>query len=288
MPETTLKVNGEAIPFNMPYAGLGASSFIFAPPKSGSTFLNHLIADLAKFGPQPNVNIPSTLFDAGINFQQAKLERANLLFETDGYCFSGFRDWPRFLGGGFQLDNYKRVFMMRDPRDMLVSNYFSMAKSHPIPESGAVKEQMEENRTWALSTDINEYVLGEPLQYYRNLLDRMVRVWQNPTKHIASGDPTKQRNERKRVMLLSVRYEDVVFKKAEFAERLCKFLEWNIDPTLVTKLAKKQDVFPDEERPEKHIRQVNPGNFRKKLDHSTVLKLNAELRSHLNLFGYEE
>lgn len=287
MAEIILRANGEQVPFDMPEPGTGQSVFVFAPPKSGSTFLNHLIVDLTKYGPQPNVNIPSALWNAGINFQTARLERADLIFGTGGYCFSGFRDWPRFLGGNFDLNQYKRVFMMRDPRDMLVSNYFSMAKSHPIPERGKVKSQMEEKRIWAQNLGIDEYVLGEPAEYYRNLLDRMVRIWDTPT--VAIGPEQRQhRHERKRRNLLSVRYEDVVFEKADFAKRICEFFGWDIDEKLVTAAAAAQDVFPDSEQPDKHIRQVKPGNFREKLKPETIIALNETFGPYLRIFGYDE
>lgn len=287
MAKITLRVNGEQVPFHMPEPGTGPSVFVFAPPKSGSTFLNHLISDLTKYGPQPNVNIPSALFDSGINFQTAQLERADLIFGADGYCFSGFRDWPRFLGGSFDLNQYKRVFMMRDPRDMLVSNYYSMARSHPIPEKGKVKDQMEEKRFWAQKLNIDEYVLGEPSEYYRNLLDRMVRIWDTPTVSVGLRQ-RQHRHERKRTNLLKVRYEDVVFEKVDFAKRLCEFFDWGLDERLVTEAATKQDVFPKSERPDEHIRQVKPGNFREKLKPETILQLNETFAPYLRIFGYDE
>ena len=51
-------------------------------------------------------------------------------------------------------------------------------------------------------------------------------------------------------------------------------------------IAAKHDIRPNAERPDHHIRQVVPGNFRKHLRPETIDKLNAEFSAEMQEYGY--
>ena len=264
-----LVINGKPLAFDLPKPGSTETCFVFAPPKSGSTFLNNMIAELARKALQPVVNIPSFMFTAGVTFPTATMERATEFFTQQGYCFSGFRDFPPFLARPFDVTNFKRVFMVRDPRDMLVSNYYSIRNSHPIPKKGAVKNQMDDNRTKANRLGVDDYVLGT-VDYSRGVMDRLMKVY-------GTGSEEK---------LLFARYEDVVFAKFEFATRIVQHFGWNVSEELIMSASNTQNVFPEKEDQDNHIRKVTPGDFRDKLKPETIIKLNEDFRAYLEIWGY--
>jgi hypothetical protein len=52
-------------------------------------------------------------------------------------------------------------------------------------------------------------------------------------------------------------------------------------------IAARGDVFPDKENYEEHIRQVHPGNYKKKLEPKTIRALDDILAADMAPFGYE-
>lgn len=247
-----------------------------------------MVGRLAVYGPQPAINIPGFLFASGISATSAQIEHASEIFNQPGYCFTGFRDWPNCLSGpNFDIREHDRVVMVRDPRDMLVSSYFSMAHSHPVPRSGETRQHVQEVRERALVQTVDEYVLGESRDFYRDNLDRLSKVWSNPLMPVPPKERIRRRdNHRRRVLLF--RYEDVVFKKAQMAHQICEFFGWEIDPAIIVATAGEFDVFPGEENPRRHIRQVTPGDFKRKLKAETIMELNSTFAPYLRLFDYPE
>jgi hypothetical protein len=52
------------------------------------------------------------------------------IFHPKGYLYSSFGGYPV---GVPQFERYKVILVVRDPRDLLVSRYFSIAYSHSVP-----------------------------------------------------------------------------------------------------------------------------------------------------------
>src|SRR5581483_992537 len=79
-----------------------------------------------------------------------------------GNVYGGFRNYP----SGFEQNRFfregKKVLLVRDPRDALVSEYFSSAYSHSLPSTGGedgAKADLLNQRRQALATPIEESVL---------------------------------------------------------------------------------------------------------------------------------
>ena len=54
------------------------------------------------------------------------------VFQPQGFLYSAFGG---FIEGIDNLEAYKILLLIRDPRDVLVSSFFSTAYSHPLPGS---------------------------------------------------------------------------------------------------------------------------------------------------------
>ena len=247
----------------LPPPGDFESFFVFALHKSGSTLLNNMLAEVLAATGMPQVALSELLFSAGlpeneiINPQEVILDR--------GYCYRGFRQYPQYLNK-INLQNKKKVLLVRDPRDIAISSFFSIAYSHAIPESGPVRDEMMARRDMALTIKIDEYCVSESQHILNEYLGYINHV----------GPDTRV-----------YKYEDVIFNKEAWLHDLVKYFNIPAPPDLVSQVAKKHDLIPGEERVGHHIRQVIPGNHKKHLSPEAIEKLGEIFGPLLTQFKYE-
>jgi hypothetical protein len=251
----------------LPQPGPLPSFFAFSLPKAGSVLLNNILADVCAEWGMPAVSIHEEAFKRGIS--PLHLGAAGLrecLFEN-GYAYLGFRS---FLPRGLEVDlnQTKKILLVRDPRDMLVSLYFSIKISHDIPNAKTdFTDQMRKRREDARNQDIETFVKlnsEKVLVRYKEYMDFLL-----PLKNV-------------RVF----RYEDVIFEKYRWLEEMIDFLGGSLKKEVVKEIAQRHDIFPSSENPQQHIRQVSPGNFNKHLSKNTISYLNAKLEPVLSVFQY--
>lgn len=236
------------------------SAYVFAFTRGGSTLMNNMLATYCHQVNVPTFSLFNTAFDQGVPTQDIK-EDASVCFEQNGHVYLGFRHFPTF-----ELDfrGAPAILLTRDPRDMLVSLYYSVLKSHVIPE-GLVS--FKKSRKQAGELDINQFVTIRAKSFARQL-----KRYQKKLSDSA---------------LTVYRYEDVIYKKEKWLEDMVKRLGLPQSPELVRNIAKRFDVVPDVENENKHVRQVHPGNHSQKLNPQTICTLNDSLADFLKYFKYE-
>ena len=236
------------------------SAYVFAFARSGSTLLNNMIASYCRQIGIPTFSLFNTAFDQGVPTQDIQ-EDASILFKKSGFIYTGFRHFPAF---DLDVSGAPAIWLTRDPRDMLVSQYYSVITSHVIPEGLVFFKQ---NRLEARKIDINQYAIEKAMVFARQF-----RRYQTM---LADSD------------LTVYRYEDVIYDKKKWLGNLISKLGLKHDRALVTAIANQFDIVPDKENKEKHIRQVHPGNHTKKLTAKTINELNILLSDFLKYFDYE-
>jgi len=82
------------------------------------------------------------------------------------------------------------------------------------------------------------------------------------------------------------RYEDMVYRKGDWAEEACRHFGWARPKRSIARAVAPFEFFPEVERVDQHMRQVHPGNYKKKLKPETIEKLNHILKDELEFFGY--
>lgn len=237
--------------------------------KGGSTLLFDIMLSLAAPAGLVYFSLPDLMFRRGVREAEVPPGAARL-FLPRGYCYGGFRALPRHPLP--ILDTARTVLLVRDPRDMLVSLYYSVAYSHVIPggEETGGEHYLEAERRRAAAAALSEFVRGRAEVYRAVFAD-----------YLRAGVP-----DRPNVKMF--RYEDVIYRKRDWVAELCDWFGWEIGPPLRHMVADRFDILPENPDPRAHVRQVHPGNHRAALSAADIAFLDETLAEPLRRFGYSE
>jgi hypothetical protein len=187
------------------------------------------------------------------------------LFKPQGYIYSVFGG---MIEGIPSITKFKVVLVVRDPRDILVSSYYSIAYSHAIPE-GEKKDSLLSRRKEALASDLDDHVL----QHAEKLLavfDRyeVCLFAEYSNVHIA-------------------RFEDMVGDYPKWLDALLSSCGLDIPESMRCELIRSNEASrPSSENINKHLRKGMPGEHREKLRSDTIEKLNSIFEQPLLRFNY--
>ncbi|WP_333221872.1 sulfotransferase domain-containing protein [Microcoleus sp. Pol12A5] len=187
-------------------------------------------------------------------------EIINNMFRTTGHIYGPFRQYYPIP----EREKYKVILMLRDPRDVLTSLYFSSAYTHDIPESQ--KTKIESAREDAINKNIEDFVMEH-----------------SPWVRTNYEHYTKYQFGKKNVLFLS--YEDMVIDFSTWLIELFKYLPSKPSEQLRNKLLHGAN-FEVEENIYSHKRQVKSGEHRRKLQVHTIKQLNLELQDVLKIYGW--
>jgi Sulfotransferase domain. len=243
------------------------SCFVFALAKSGSVLVNSIVQSVMREWGVPVVDIPFQLYHWGIDIEAVQCDFSRL-FARQGYCFAGFRELPRSMLGSTAIASGRKVLVVRDPRDMLVSRYYSTKFSHGFSERGTTQFS---RLTAELIKDgvmnIDEYCL-----YYS---------WMINSQLLSQADIISDRKT------LVLKYENLLYDKLGLVRQLCDWFSIDLSSKRIEAIATAHDIIPSAESPDQHIRQAHPGDHRRKLRRETIVALNAVLSRFLKTFQYD-
>lgn len=240
--------------------------FALGVRKSGSSIFSSIVNALAIFNEIHAVDIPGVMFAQGIRYidWNGYARISDLLWR--GNVYIGFRDPPTSFYGDPVFREGKKILVVRDPRDALVSEYFSNAYSHSLPTSQDGSSVIEQERQRALQSSLETYVLDRVDQ-----LNRTVAGY----KHLI-GDPN----------LLVLRYEEVIFDKAGWIVEIARHFGWHTTNQLIGNILGWADVRPDAENPTAFVRRVAPGDHLDKLSSKAIDTVNSKLSDVWPSLGY--
>ncbi|MEG4034985.1 sulfotransferase domain-containing protein [Microcoleus sp. S36b_A4] len=236
----------------------------FTTHKCASVYATEILQKLAHDLGMTYVNYEGNLWEAGQSL--GKLissndpEKINNMFKTTGHIYGPFRQYYPIS----EMEKYKVIVMLRDPRDVLTSLYFSIAYSHGIPESQ--KTKIEAAMEDARNKNIDDLVLEH-----------------SPWLSTKYNQYEKYLLAKKNVLLL--KYEDMVTDFPVWLSEMFKHLAIKPSEQLrkelidEAKFEVKEDIYS-------HKRQVKPGDHRRKLQVNTIKQLNLELQDILKIHGW--
>jgi hypothetical protein len=187
------------------------------------------------------------------------------IFQPKGYLYTVFGG---LVEGIPNVDDYRVVIILRDPRDVLVSGYYSYAFSHAEPEVEEARESFEQFRAYARSLGVDGYVTAlceDTRQSYQRYLDFLAV---HPQVYLT-------------------RYEEMLADFPAWLAGLLDYCQLEISTALEQKLlAEARIAQPSGEDVSRHRRQGKSGDYRKKLKPETIDYLNRELAPILERLDY--
>ncbi len=174
------------------------------------------------------------------------------------------------------LNCTRHMFQIRDPRDVLVSEYYSIGWRHSV--AGWSQEDLE-RRELIRTLSVDEYAMREPEISTYPLIDRI--------------QPLIQRTSMSKTNLPSqtdhfiTKYETMVTDFPQWVSTVLPALDIESSGGFAASLVEKyRNDFRADDNNSGHRRNVTPGDHREKLAGKTVETLNQRFASVLTAFEY--
>jgi len=198
---------------------------------------------------------------------EEELERYVHIFHPCGYLYTVFGG---LVEGIPNIQDYRTVVMIRDPRDILVSEYYSYSKSHSSPRSAAKLAEFETFRAKVKDQTVDEYTIEAShrlkfrLQQYLNL-------------------------QQAAPAICVLKYEEMIADFSTWLNKLLAHCQWQISATLHEQLLEEagRGRRKKHEDPNSHRRQITPGDHKRKLQPETINYLNEYMAEVLLGFDYQ-
>jgi hypothetical protein len=265
-----MDINVKSTVFTVDDTKSGPAFFVLSVRKSGSTMLNSAMRRLARINQLNFVDVGGTMFRNDIPAALWSKDEDLSAIIYPGNVYGGFRNFPTGMARHPLFIAGKKILLVRDPRDALVSEYFSTAYSHKVPdaESGAqgVRQRLLKQREVARETDVEEFVKERAPAMRRTIAEY---------KNLLSDQNT-----------LLLKYETIIFNKDEMLTKIIRHFGWNCRPGQLKAILETIDVRPSEERPREFVRKVTPGDHLEKLSPNTITMINEQMKDVLGQFGY--
>lgn len=163
------------------------------------------------------------------------------------------------------IKDRRAIFMVRDPRDILVSRYYSFCHTHSFSPVESIRKFQEQRRKTESQQTIDSYVL----KYAENLLGSLETISD-------LSDSCKQG--------VVLRYEDMIQRWDHFEKGLTRYLSF--DKRVLREIYHQSRPVVSEDETQ-HRRSGKSRQFEEKLEPGTVSRLNEIFNAVLERFGYE-
>lgn len=250
------------------------SVYAFALPKSGSKMFFSILNVICSNMHLSYIDLPLFAYTRGIQYDKSSIEPElkNIYKNDKGCCFCGFRHFPKFIKL-FGIENRKLVLIVRDPRDILVSYYFSMKYSHPkfvaSTDNPDDIQAMNDRNTVSRLTE-------KPLDDYVLILSHGIKLAFDSYSHLIDNTNIK-----------IFQYENFIFNKYQWINDVVKHFGWDVPEIILREVIAKYDIFPVKEDQSQHIRKVTPGDYKEKLSLKTIQTLDEQFKDVYDAYGYK-
>jgi hypothetical protein len=162
------------------------------------------------------------------------------------------------------IKNKLAIGMIRDPRDILVSLYYSAGFTHPFSSVAEIRKKQQARRRQIQKLSLDEFALlyaGNQVVSFEKMLTL--------------------KNDCDNFVL--IKYEDMIERFDYFFEQLNVFFSFSDE---IADMIHERSRPKEKEDTTVHRRSGKVGGFRTKLKEETISLLNVELKDTLDAFNY--
>jgi len=228
-------------------------------PKSGTTLLTKVFRNACELIGVQHLDVHGELFVAGAGHDQSVHAQLREIFEPAGYCYGAFRQAFSFLEAAGEL-GLTTIWIRRDPKDVIVSRYFSDAYSHRAP-GGGQRDDFLARREEVRAMGVDEFALSQ--------IEPELAVTRRYLDTIPSNN------------LQVYWYEDLIYRKHAWIAQMMADCRWPLTAEHIDAIVERVDVVPVAEDPKQFIRQVHPGNHKKHLAPETIARIDRRFAEEL-------
>lgn len=248
------------------------SIFFFTTHKCASTFAARVLAEIEQIGPRAHYDYAGAIWGLGNAlpgenpYSLMKSEYHHLFFPY-GEVYGPMRH-PISVENP---DDYRMIFFLRDPRDVVVSAYYSFGFSHGIPKNSKSREIFLQRRAQIQDEGIDRYALRAASEW----LIPIYREYQ-ALRQLAGKS-------------LLIRYDDYTTDPYEAICRILEFCDARADTARVAALAQTASPISAERGNDtelRHKRSGRSGQFKTELDAGTCARLNQIFSEQLSTWGF--
>ena len=237
----------------------GTSVIHFSMHKSATQYVKSILRSCANETAMTPVSIHDYSFNTNFPFLDTlsleETKQYHHIFKPQGYVYTPFEG---MIKGIPALEKYKIVLMVRDPRDMLVSEFYSAAFSHAVPDKNGDKyEAFMARREMLQTTSIDDYVLSQAeglcnaFMGYEELLDSYDNV------HLTT-------------------YEKMIVDFDQWFKDIIEHCSFDLSAEFIQSIINKnKQSKPQQEDVHRHVRKGIAGDYKEKLQPDTIDSLNV-------------
>ncbi|MBS1729185.1 MAG: sulfotransferase domain-containing protein [Bacteroidetes bacterium] len=234
------------------------SVIFFTVNKSASTFIKKTVASLIGKDNASHIRLTAYLSPEKREKYFNNPVFMKKVFKEKGFFYGSFMSPYPFPN----LEKFKVLLVLRDPRDVLTSNYFSTLFNHPL----TANDMIEKRKKYADYT-IDQYVLefaDDLHERYKGYCDKLLH----------------------KENVLFLKYEDMVADFKSWLQKLVAYLELKDKDKKIDELVEATKFRVEKENKKSFVRNITPGDHKNKLKPETIAKLNDLFKNELIQLGY--
>lgn len=245
------------------------SCLFFTVHKCASTFVNRLLWVLTEGTGYELRDYESAVWklrdhvNRGSSYQPVFEQSYDQLFRLRGEIYAPQRKPLDFPG----RDRFKHIFFLRDPRDVLVSAYYSFGFTHALPVNPAARRELELSRAQIRAEGIDAYALRAADQWVLNVYRGYQQL--RETSHRS----------------LFLTYDEFRVDTGAFIDKIADFLQVRVPPEKHSKLVSDASPVQKHENVDSHRRSGRSGQYHTELKPETVAILNEKFADVLEYWA---